>query len=237
MRIGWCCTAHEASICFEEPKRVLLGKDQSPGGRGYLSCPSVRAYLTGTYAIRSPFSLRLTSTEGAAGQIIRPVFPFTSLSPQKVQELVRIEPRVSWRDQQLVVLQIPSPYLFFADEPLILRQDPVQLSTPTSHSWRLIPGKFNIYEWQRPMNWAIEWCPAAGDLIVKAGEPIYYVSFENPMGPPIANPEIVACELTPELEQRLKETRGVTSIRRGVTPLFELARKKREGKSFVPTGS
>lgn len=233
MKIGWCCTAHEAAIVFEEPKRVVIEKDASTGGRGFLSCPSVRTYFGATFAVRSPFSLRLSFEEGPSGPVIRPVFPFTSLTQAKVQELVKVEPRSSWRDSQAVVIQIPSPYLFFADEPAVLRQDPVQLSTPTSHSWRLIPGKFNIYDWQRPMNWAVEWYPQAGDFIIKAGEPLYYVSFENPEGPPPSSVDLIECDLTPELENRLKETRGVTSMRRGIKPLFAVAKAKRKNMNFL----
>lgn len=187
--------------------------------------------------MRSPFSLRLSFEDGPSGLIIRPVFPFTSLTQAKVQELVKVEPKSSWRDLQAVVIQIPSPYLFFADEPVVMRQDPVQLSTPSSHSWRLIPGKFNIYDWQRPMNWAVEWYPQAGDFIIKAGEPMYYLSFENPEGPPPSSVDLVECELTPELESRLKQTRGVTAIKRGVVPLFALARVKRKNLKFLSVES
>lgn len=193
----------------------------------------MRTYFGATYVVKSPFSLRLASELGPNGRIIRPIFPDTSLTQAKVHELVKIEPKSSWRDPQAVVIQIPSPYLFFADEPSVIRQDPVQLSTPTSHSWRLIPGKFNIHDWQRPMNWAVEWYPEAGDFIIKAGEPIYFLSFENPEGPPPTSVELIECEMTAELEGRLKETRGVTALKRGVTPLFAVARAKRKNINFL----
>lgn len=83
------------------------------------------------------------------------------------------------------------------------------------------------------MNWAVEWYPDAGDLIIKSGEPLYYLSFENPEGPPAASIDLIECELTKELESRLKETRGVTAIKRGVTPLFAIARTRRKNMKFV----
>src|SRR5574337_250826 len=149
MKIGWCCTAFEATICFDSPKRFIPDKDNSLGSRGFLSCPAVRSYFASTYYVSSPFSLRLTCKETPAGLVAQPVYPFTSLSPNKVAEFVKIEPKSSWRTPDVLVLQIPSPYVFFADDPIIIKQDPVQLVTPSSHSWRLIPGKFNIYDWQR----------------------------------------------------------------------------------------
>lgn len=234
MKIGWCCTALEAKICFPEPKRVTLGKDLSTGGRGFLSCPAVRDYFSNTFVVTSPFSLRLRCDEVAGSKIIRPVYPFTSLSQPRVNEWVKVEPKSSWRSGDAVIIQIPSPYLFIADDPIFIRQDPVLLSTPSSFSWRLIPGRFNIYDWQRPLNWAFEWFPSAGDFIIKAGEPIYNISFDSPDGLDGQRLDLQRIELSPKLEERLQELRGVVSIKRGVSSLFEDARASRAAEKFIP---
>lgn len=234
MKIGWCSTALEASLCFPDPKRVLLEKDKSRvGGGGFLSCPSVRHYFSSVFAIESPFSLQLTSKASELGFTIHPVYPFTSLTQARVDEFVKIEPRSTWRSPEVVVLQLPSPYLFFADEPVLICQNPVLLSTPSSFYWRSIPGKFNIYEWQRPLNWAFEWYATKGDFIIKTGEPIYFVSFEAVDGGKIGDVRLVKSEFSQELAKRVQQTRGVTSIRRGITPLFEAARQSREGVFFL----
>lgn len=235
MRIGWCSTALEAAICFPPPTKFIPPKDESEGGRGFLSCPAVRSYFSATYYVPAPFSIHLTFSEVNGQAVIRPVYPFTSLVEDKVRELIKVEPRSTWRNPSIVALQVPSPYLFFADEPIILSQGPALLSTPASLSWRLIPGKFNIYNWQRPINWACEWHTAAGDLIVKAGEPLYFVTFESVEGQPLGNIEMVETALTPDLREQMRQTTGVVGLRRGVMPLVSLAGERRTGKTFIPT--
>lgn len=235
MRIGWCSTALEAGVCFSPPMKFVPPRDGSEDGRGFLSCPAVRGYFSVTYFIPAPFSLRLAYSEVNGQPIIRPVYPFTSLNENKIRELITIESQSSWRSPSIVALQVPSPYLFFADEPVVMCQDPVTLTTPTSHSWRLIPGKFNIYSWQRPLNWACEWHVEAGDLIIKAGEPLYFITFESAEGQSLGNIELVESPMTPEINEQLRLTRGVASIRRGVMPLFDIAAECRKDKKFVPS--
>ena len=36
----------------------------------------------------------------------------------------------------------------------------------TTLNWRVIPGNFDIYSWQRPLNWAFEWDTRLGDLTI-----------------------------------------------------------------------
>lgn len=233
MKIGWSLLAEEGGICFPAPARFVPQKDQSRDGKGFLNCPAVRGYFSGTYIVTAPFSIQLRHSLVNGQPVIQPVYPFTSLTEQKVQELIKIEPRSTWRSPDVVVLQMPSPYLFFADQPVVLRQDPCLLTTPTSLSWRQIPGKFNIYDWQRPLNWACEWFVSAGDLIIKAGEPLYFVSFESVHGESVASVDLVQQSLTPELRERLALSRNIVSMRKGVVPLISKAGELRNGQIFI----
>ena len=40
-------------------------------------------------------------------------------------------------------------------------------------------GRFPISIWPRPLMWAFEWHEPGKDLILKRGEPLFYVQFEN----------------------------------------------------------
>jgi hypothetical protein len=133
MKVGWSSTAEEATICYSPPEKFILEKDKISTGLGYLSCPAIRDYFQSTFYITSPFSLRLSCTNSSSGLAIRPVYPFTSLSETKVHEFIKVEPTSSWRNKDIIVLQMPSPYVFFADEQVILKQEPAQLVTPSSH--------------------------------------------------------------------------------------------------------
>ncbi len=99
-------------------------------------------------------------------------------------------------------------------------------------NWRVIPGKFDIYGWQRPLNWAIEWDTTLGDLIIKAGEPIYFVRFA-PINRQVVEVKLIEIDMTLELEERLKATRGITSIKKGLTPIMKAQSKARGIKKLI----
>lgn len=99
-------------------------------------------------------------------------------------------------------------------------------------NWRVIPGKFDVYAWQRPLNWAIEWDTSAGDLVIRAGEPQYFVKFADSHSGN-CSPELIECKLTPELEERLLLSRGITGIRKGVTPLMKRAGDLRNDQTLI----
>ena len=233
MNVGWACTAEEATICYNPPERFILEMDKTSKGLGYLSCPAIRDYFQSTFYITSPFSLQLSCTIISSGLVIRPVYPFTSLSEAKVHEFIKVESESSWRNKDVVVLQMPSPYVFFADEQVILKQEPAQLITPSSHSWRLIPGQFNIYDWQRPLNFSVEWYPAAGDFILRVGEPIYFMTFHSPDGLSAGPVNLINSEITPDILRQMKQSQGITSLRRGVKPLLKLSGQLRKERKLI----
>ena len=38
---------------------------------------------------------------------------------------------------------------------------------------------FNIYDWQRPVSYGIEWLDVKKDLFIKKGQPLFYVTFNT----------------------------------------------------------
>lgn len=234
IRIGWSLLTGEATIAYEPPTRFVPPKDPSPSGRGFLSCPATRAFFgNSTYQIKSPFSLQLRCEEREGNIVVRAVYPFTSLTEAKVQEFVTIEPQSTWREPKVIALQMPSPYVFYSDVPVTMAQFHPALVNSSSTGWQLIQGQFDIYRWQRPLNWAVEWNFENGDLIVRAGEPIYFVRFMAPSGSAFESVELVKLPVTEDLDDRLKMTRGITALRRGTHSLFERAGDMRRGKVLV----
>lgn len=228
-QIGWCLANVEATAAYPPPERVHLGKDPSPTKRGYLSCPAVRTAAQGYFAIRSPFSIHLRFKKNEDVASIIPIYPYTTVNETKLGEMIRLEPRDLWRSDDIPLLQIPSPYFFIADEPTDVEQCQPIFADTTSMNWRIISGRFDIYGWQRPLNWAIEWDTKCGDLIVKMGEPLYYVRFYDASGKIIINPDLIKTALTEELRARLNSTFGVTSLQRGTATLIKKASEERSG--------
>jgi hypothetical protein len=228
-QIGWCFVNVEGTAAFPQPEKVHLGKDPSPTKRGYLSCPAVRAASQGYIEIRSPFSLRLRFKKSDGAVSIIPIYPFTSVNEDKLGEMLRLEPRDLWRSDDIPLFQIPSPYLFVADQPMEIEQCQPIFSDASTLNWRIISGRFDIYGWQRPLNWAIEWDTKCGDLVIRMGEPLYYVRFYDASGQVVTNPSLIKIPLTDEIKSRLSSTSGVTSLQRGTAALIKKASEERTG--------
>jgi len=231
-KIGWFHVNIEGTAAFPSPEKVHLSKDPSTTKRGFLSCPAVRASAAGYFAVKSPFSLhmRFRRTKDVVSFI--PVYPFTTVNEAKLEAMFRLEPREIWRSIDIPLVQMPSPYCFVADEPIEIEQCPPIFAETTSLNWRLISGKFDIYGWQRPLNWAFEWDSKCGDLMIKLGEPLYYVRFYDKSGSLIPNPDLLQISLTEELRTRLNASSGVTALQRGTAALIKKSAEERS-KSLI----
>jgi hypothetical protein len=227
IKIGWAYVNVEGTAAYPNPERVHLQKDPSTTKRGHLSCPAVRATANGFYEIRSPFSLHLRVKKSVDLISFIPIYPFTTVNEPKLREMFRLEPKELWRSSEIPIIQIPSPYFFVADEIVEIEQFPPVFADTTTMNWRPISGRFNIYGWQRPLNWAFEWDTKCGDLIVKMGEPLYYVRFYDLDGRLITNPDLVKISLTEELRARLNSSAGVTALQRGTATLIRKASEER----------
>jgi hypothetical protein len=230
VKVGWCHAVREGSAGLPSPLKVSLEKDPSPTKRGFQSCPAVRSSIRGCYAVNSPFSLRLKCVIDGNKIAFLPVYPFTTLSEPKLREMLRLEPRYSWRRDDVPIFQFPSPYMFVADEAVEVEQLNPVLAKTTSLNWRVIPGRFDIYGWQRPLNWAIEWDTSCGDLIIKTGEPLYFVRFWGNGGHQIVDADLIQIPLTDDLERRMSTMLGVTAMNRGTAALMVKSATERDSK-------
>jgi len=232
--VGWCYSISEAVAAIEKPEKLSLPKDKTPNKRGFLSCPAVRNSLSGVVVVRSSFSLHLKFKQIEDAFVIAPIYPFTSIDEDNLSNFIRVEPKESWLSNDMPALQLPSPYLFVSDELMEMEQFSPSLTDVSNMNWRVIPGRFNIYGWQRPLNWAIEWDTKCGDLIIRQGDPLYFLRFFNEMGQTINNINLMNIELTPEIKERLNSTTGVTGLRRGLAPVMNRAAEERESSLMTP---
>lgn len=180
----------------------------------------------------SPFSLKLRFSRVGDTVSFSPIYPATTLNEVKLGEMFRLEPRETWRDEHLPVVQFPSPYVFVADEQVDVEQIMPAVGQLARLNWRLVPGRFNIYAWQRPLNWAFEWDVRNGDLTVRLGDPLYWVRFYDKSGAIIEDPELIPITPSALLLERMRSFSGVTAVQRGTARLMITAAKSRK-KKFV----
>ena len=105
---------------------------------------------------------------------------------------------VEWRYKDRPTIQLSLPYIFIADEPVYL----TQLAPFMHYSRQPMPGtifggRFPVNIWPRPLQWAFEWHDLQKPLILKRGEPLFYVLFETT--PQERAVQVVEAQDTPEL--------------------------------------
>jgi hypothetical protein len=82
--------------------------------------------------------------------------------------------------------------------------------------------------------WAFEWHDMSKDLIIRRGEPWFYVRFEGP--DPSAQARLIEAKMTPELRGYIDSLTDVTNFVSQTFSLFKTARERRPEKLLTPKG-
>jgi hypothetical protein len=148
-------------------------------------------------------------------------------------QMIALTQRSEWRHPQRPILQMITPYHFLADEQVYMTQLP-----PFGH-YRdpplpgvMIGGRMPIDVWPRQLMWAFEWHDTKQNLVLRRGEPLYYVRFET--ADPATAVRMVETEMTPDLNAYLKGLTGVANYVNRTFSLFATARRRRPGKLLCP---
>ena len=180
--IGWCIAEELSSSVFFDPQSTQINykKKSNVKSEGVTRCPAVHNLgLNRIFSVRSPYTIKLKAIKTTDNKIdIRGVFPDTEVDPSVLPGIVSIEPRELWIDNNVPILQIKMPYLFFSDVPVWINQ----LEAPSQKnikSWSVIQGRFDIYSWQRSLNFATQWFDIDSDFFIKRGDPIFQISFDT----------------------------------------------------------
>ena len=121
------------------------------------------------------------------------------------------------------------PKLFIADEPVYV----TQLGTFAHYRRDPLPGtifggRFPITVWPRPIMWAFEWHEPERDIVLRRGEPLFYVQFEGDQ--PDRPVQLVEAERTPELMAYLEHVSGAVNYVNQTFGLFKAAEAARPAK-------
>ncbi len=225
--IGWLIDASTPSFLWEEPQAVPRGQP-TEHPKGVNRCPAITDGEARTWEVAAPVDLHLRIGKNDKGEpsLVNVAGGQSTVAPGKLQQLVTLMPQARWRDQRRPVLQVSAPYRFICDEPCWLNQLP-----PYYHykapAWPglLIGGRFPIHNWPRSLMWAFEWWDTARDLIIKRGEPWFYLRFET-LDP--ARPQrLVEAEMTPELREYCRGLDGITNYVNQTYQVMETAAQRR----------
>ena len=172
--IGWYIDQSFGAFAFPDPVPVKSDRVKALSERAVQACPAVNEFERRLFEVRCPYHLHLELEKNADTYDLYVTDSKTRLDTDLVSKFVTLmEPRI-WRNPNIPVVQISSPYIFLCDETCFLSQLPPFLGQ-RHLNWPgiLISGRFDIKNWLRPLNWAFEWTDPSRPLNLKQNEPLY----------------------------------------------------------------
>jgi len=210
--VGWVVDGATPSFLWEAPRALLRREAPPEHPKAVNHCPAVVDAEARTFEVPAPVDLHLRVAPGEKGEpsVVNVAGTQSPVAAGKLKQMVTMMAPNRWRDPRRPVLQIAAPYRFVCDEPCWINQLP-----PYYHyrapGWPglLIGGRFPIHDWPRALMWAFEWWDPQRDLVIRRGEPWFYVRFEtlDPNRPL----RLVEAEMTPELREFCRGLDGITN--------------------------
>lgn len=239
--IGWLVDAQKATFIYGAPRQLtrkaaeVAAETRTPGDPGHPKsvnvCPAVIDNESRTYEVPCPVDINISLKRDDKGQlkIANNLGVQSPISTKHLSEMVHLIGQQRWRDPRRPVVQISAPYRFIVDETCYMSQLPAYghyRSDPIPGT--MITGRLPIHIWPRSLMWAIEWHDVDKPLVLRRGEPWFYVRFELPdAAKPI---RLVQAEMTPELREYCNGLDAVTNYVGQTFQLFSEAESRRPEK-------
>ncbi len=235
--VGWFLTEQKGSILYDPPERLMFRQMNRAHAKSAARCPAVIQMESRYFVVRCPFDLHIGLGKDDKGKpvLINRAGVASPVRGSKLGQVLTLVNEPEWRYPDRPTVQLSLPYCFIADEPVYI----TQLGTFAHYRRDPLPGtifggRFPVSVWPRPLMWAFEWHEPEKDIILRRGEPLFYVQFEAE-GPerPV---QLVEAARTPELMDYMDKIGGVVNYVNQTFGLFKAAEAVRPPKLLVPKG-
>lgn len=232
--VGWFLQTDRTSMIYDSPKPVRTETVKNPVAKSVTQCPAVLDFDKRYFVINSPIDLHMRwEMKDGARNIVNMLWEKSPIRPEALQQMVVVQPPNEWRHPERPVIQMLMSYVFVSDDPVYINQYPPFMHyNPETRPGVQINGRFPIDIWPRALMWAFEWHDISKDLILKRGEPLFYVGFDGP--DPAASVRLIEAKKTPELEAYVSSITGVTEWVSQTYSLFKTARERRPPRLLFP---
>lgn len=228
-KVGWFFKDEKSSIIWDPPKPVSFDNLPRPtNSKSAMLCPAAVEFDRRHFVISSPIDVHLRMTPNGQGglQLTNVEGTMASTRPAGLQRLFVLSPPNEWRHPQRPMIQMVTPFVFVSDDPVYVNQFPPFLHfQKVQRPGVMLCGRFPADIWPRAHMWAFEWHDVTKDLILKRGEPLFYVRFETP--DPAGFVKLVEAERTEELVGFMDSITDVSNYVNQSFQLFKTARERR----------
>lgn len=230
VEVGWLLDGEKATFIWETPRRLVREESNVKHAKSVRFCPAVLDHDARLFEVLSPIDMHLRFSPGDGGakkaSLVNAAGDQSTIRSKHLGQMITLVSEKEWRHPNRPVIQMITPYVFLSDEPVQINQVPPYLHyRSTQLPGVLISGRFPIEVWPRQLMWAFEWHEPSKDIIVKRGEPLFYVQFEAPN--PKRPVRLVEAVMTPELRTHINGMSGVTNYVNRTFSLFDIARQRR----------
>ncbi len=165
--------AHETLGIITEPPENFYTHIKSNRERSdYLKCYAFIDYFKNAYIIKAPLDLKMKlnrrdnwlSVEGVDQEY------YDAFIGNRAGDSSPNDPPM---------LSVYPKYVFYSDVSVEITSLPLPLIDGIKNT-RLVPGRFNISKWVRPIDWTFEIEDPEKEIIVKRGDPLFMVVFDTP---------------------------------------------------------
>lgn len=232
--VGWLIDTANASLIWEAPRKLTRPTGRTNHAKGVSVCPAVVDHEARMFEVPCPFDVALRyKPNGDEPAVVNLSGDQSTIRSGHLNKMFTIVNRKEWRDPNRPILQFMTPYTFVADEPAYITQLPAFYHySQNPLPGLLIGGRFPAHIWPRGLVFALEWYDTSKDLIMKRGEPWFYVTFET--ADPTGRVRLIEAELTPQLKEYMDGIKGVTNYVSRTFSLFNTAKERRPEKLLVP---
>lgn len=228
VEVGWLIDAEKAGVIWDAPRPYFRKMPKPASAKSVQLCPAAIDFDARHFVVPCPIDLhlRIKLAPGEAPQLINVAGAQSTVRGKHLNQMVNLLSPIEWRDPARPILQVVTPYLFLADEVAYINQLPPFLDY-ADPAWPglIIAGRFPVHIWPRHLMWAFEWHDTSKDLIVKRGDPWFYVRFET--DDPSRPVRVVEAEETPEIRAYINSISGVTNYVNRTFSLFDKAKARR----------
>ncbi|MAK59649.1 MAG: hypothetical protein CMK09_01600 [Ponticaulis sp.] len=233
--VGWMVRTPKAEALWQPPQPFSRSEPKARHAKSVQACPAAIDFDRRHFVIPCPVDLTLKFERMANGQlqIVDGDGEQSGMRPTGLRDMLVLHPQNEWRSPDRPLIQMIAPYVFIADDPCYVVQSPPYLHYfPTPRPGLQIGGRFPVHSWPRPLSWGFEWYDISQPLVLKRGEPWFYVHFETEN--PSARVRLVEQEPTEELNTYISSILDISNYVNRTYSLFEDAKRLRPERLVQP---
>jgi len=235
VNVGWLLADDFGAVLYGPPERLSRRAHAATHAKSAARCPAVQQLDSRIFTEPCPVDLTLGFCRTDFGEpAVRQLDgPAKAVDDAALDRLIVMRPEAVWFSPERPVILMALPYIFVADEPVMLCQLPPQGHyRPDPLPGLTLGGRVPIHIWPRSIHWAFEWHEPDKPLILKRGEPLFSLLFETmPQNRPV---RLVEAQRTPELMAYVASISGVVDYVNQTFSLFRDAERMRPRRLVRP---